>query len=345
MNGYACFGKYLTEPQFTDITQFIDRVDALPKAAERPIAVGQPHATSNATVFRQNPDFKAIVRADKPETVFGVVSKRYTLIQHREALQPVVDGIQELGLQFRGSLYTRSAVERDENGAASTVDDTEGARVNGLLVFQDPSFEFELLHDYREPMAVGLRFGNSVDGSQRLFGEGFGVNMVCSNYNMWGHLIGRASMKHLTLNAEKAVKEFKDLITKVQGAAAKIPGIMQRALDVRVETAQIGEVLYGLDMPQFVVDEVGTVDGIYGHLVGVQRDQYDDKGPNMKSLYDGLTNYFTHNYDGSLGRAEWAIERSGDLLKLDVSKILAQAEARRQKEADLKAKAAARQVA
>jgi hypothetical protein len=64
MNGYSCFGKYLKTPQFTDIPELVGRIERLPLAAERPVAIGQPHPSNpQMTVFRQHQDFKATVRA------------------------------------------------------------------------------------------------------------------------------------------------------------------------------------------------------------------------------------------------------------------------------------------
>lgn len=324
MNGYTRFGTYLREPQFNDLYGLQNAMDELPAA----VKIGDDS-------YAQPEAFKAIVdRADRTR-VFGFASKEFKLLQHREALQPAVDGIRDMNLQFRGSFlgYEPGAWNNSDSAARET---STNGQMNALLIFEDPAFEFQLLKDYGEPFKIGLRLSNGLIPGQSLSATAFGVNMICCNYGLWGNVINAARSRHIG-SMEKGLADFRAAVQAAMNGAAAIPGIVQKAFEIQVEPARLGDILLGIDLPQRAAKKIA--DDVRPYLVGVQKDQLADKGLNLKLAYDSVTNFYTHQYEGSLSRAEWAVNNATDLLTVDLPKLLERADARKQREVEAKARA------
>jgi hypothetical protein len=337
---YKNFGQYLRNPQFNDVAGFNAATDKLPLVEKRPVFLeGGIAVPSKRAIVPVGASGQASGNA-----VLGVVSDRYEIIQHKEALVPILAGIQELGLQFRGSFYSQKAEGGTVDAATSTTSQTvvtegaDGARVFGLVIFEDPRFKFEVLHDYGEPIKLGFRFGNSVDGSTKLFAMDFGINLICSNFNMWGHMNERISLKHLR-SGQDGMKDFEDYVMAALKRAERIPGIVLKAYETELEGVQLERVLLGIEMPRRVIEDVTT--NFPEFLVGVQKQQ----GTNLKTAYDAITNYYTNHFDGSLARAEWGLSQAQQLMRLDLSDLLEMAEKREQREDVARQKAESRKIA
>lgn len=311
------FGEYIKVPQFADTKSLRTSISKLPKIEKVGLMIMGVEKL-NAQLI-EIPNRYALVNQKNRGQVFGLVSGKYSLSQHDEALQPLVDGLGEIGVQFKGSFYTDVPIDDDPEAFTP-----EGGRIKGVIVLDGPDYVVKIGKD--ETVNVALRVGNSVDGSMRRFIEGAAVTSDGRNYLLLGDVLGRHAAKHIGASA-KATTETVKQIQKIKDNAAKLPELFKSAFETPLDKEQIQDVMLGIWYSWEASEEVSK--NLEKYLTGPQLKQYKSVGPNLKSVYDACTNYFTHHYPGTIGRSEWALQQATQLLTTDIEMILALATKRR----------------
>jgi len=149
--------------------------------------------TGREKIFRSNKDYVGhdVIYREDDNLQLGVVSKDYSVISHREAIQPVEDALNLLGLKHRFDF------KLDRGGAkmfarAHMIDaEFDPASVTGI---PNTAFNGKTNQDIFTPM---IRVQNAYDKS-RPFAVDFGVlRLWCLNGAVVYHNIERTTIKHI----------------------------------------------------------------------------------------------------------------------------------------------------
>jgi len=156
--------------------------------------------TGREKIFRSNQDYVGhdVIYRNDNNLQLGVVSKGYTVISHQEAIQPVEDALNQLGMKHKFDF------KLDRGGAkmfarAYMIDaEFDPATVTGI---PNTAFDGKTNQDIFTPM---LRVQNAYDKS-RPFAVDFGVmRLWCLNGAKVYHNIDRITIKHIgDVNLEK----------------------------------------------------------------------------------------------------------------------------------------------
>lgn len=152
-------GDTRTIAQFASVKDLHREVLDLPEGEERNVYVGQDF-NNNPTGLGDIPstEHKAIFNT-KTNKIACVVSRKYALLQHQDAFLPVVEAMQNIGLECEGVLKG------------------DGNKVF-LWVFPDG---MRIKPKDGDPIQMGLLFRNSYDGTNRYSVMACGLRLVCSN--------------------------------------------------------------------------------------------------------------------------------------------------------------------
>lgn len=299
------YGQMLNEPQFTTLRGLREKIEEEPLAEERSIKVEDEGLFGKRTWF-QPEDMKAIV-TEGTEDVHAVVSDQYELVQHKEAMQPVFDALADLGIPIEGSVYHYA--NRD--------DTLDHSQLNVAIRFQDDDYHFEG-QGYR--MGIGILVKNSYDASASLGVETHGINNVCSNGNFWGKALGEVSAKHLGEGPEEAMEEIEDFILGLASKIDELQHFFVDAVETRIEPQDCKPMLTAIGLPETHVDKIlrGLVSERF--LTEEQLDRPHQRC--VQDLIDGMTYFYTHEYDRSLRAAERHMRKAVRLLRDDETVLI-----------------------
>lgn len=331
------YGGLLAKPDFTDLPGMARAVEALPVARFHDVAwIGDDKVAHSIATRR------AVVDKDGSRC-YGIVGENYRLVNHSEALAPIMAGIRDLGLPIRGSFY------QGQNPTAFG-----GGLVRGVLVFDDPAYSVEIARGER--VAMGFKLVNGLDGKTGLTLEAFGLDLVCTNGMMATKILGSASVAqsdgatrglvgasgrrrgiwadtlsvrqmHVGENVDEALHAFESFVERLLREAAKLPAIMQRSEEVRVERSQVADLLIGAGIPESHADEVQADQPSL--LVGPQAVRMGT----LRAVYDAGTRWYSGTYDRSMVRAEVGLGQIARILALDdggVKTLVKEGEERRE---------------
>jgi len=185
----------------------------------------------------------------------GVVSNsHYKLIQHQEAFLPLAESV---------------ALMTDEVHA-SVSDQARRAYMNIAL----PQMSFKASDG--EDISIGFTAINSYNGTTAVSIIGYGFRMVCSNGMVLPTIMGSARIVHMGKAKEKLTEFVKELETKM---VTLVETIKQREQE-RVLEEQASEWLeekYGPRTSKHIMDIWSA-----------------EQSKNIWTLYNAITNYFSH---------------------------------------------------
>lgn len=212
--------------------------------------------------FRPLTDHVGIVNKRTGELA-TITSNKYDLVQHREAFNPVLEALEELGLQVEGRM--------------KVVDD--GNYVNVEAIMKDQGFEVSDDSEY----GSGFFFTNSYDTSGSIKASAFFERMVCSNgMRIEDNVISPMKRKHVgNIDLVERYKAwFKKLLNESEA-------LYDRLQEIR------GEFIHF----ERAMKNVGVPDSKAEQLIKPKIQTWKGDRASRKELYDAMTNAITHEMD------------------------------------------------
>lgn len=229
------------------LDQLVDIAPKLDRATSHEVY----YPSGDASRFR-------IIKNDTTGAEVCTVSKKYTILQHCDALNNIITGIQAAGITGAGAF-------RDYNNtvAAELYFDNMQVRDNT----QDGHINF------------GLRFTNSFDKSVGFLGEAFGWRQVCSNGMLMNKMLPNAPSMH-----------FKHLGDVVERVTDSLKDFFQRTLAMEGTILEIIRFESYDQQKLFFVTQLGSEKQselfIEMENVELEMDQW--------SIYNAMTSFATH---------------------------------------------------
>lgn len=256
--------------------------------------------------FAQAKNFKGIYNLDTSE-VDGVMTKRYNLIKHGDAILPLVDTIKELGLT-----------------GVSGYTFCNGKRAYTMVWFEDVERQVEVQKG--DIIKLGILIGNSVDGTLALWGEVMGLRLVCMNGMTTEHIIQSYRKVHLGKEniAEEAGQFYKALIVELTQHSEILKDIVSRNVAEMINSKLYDTILSGIGMPETHVQK------ILEELEGSDKISKWD-------LYNKVTEYITHLMaKGSLERRLTFLKSANKILIMETQQFIEMARQRETLEGAIK---------
>lgn len=289
------------ENQFETVPELFDVIEDLEVARLSPVWTDPRQGDSDDAHVRRGdlvkvPDRQAVLTGTVEEETLqthAVVSNHYTLIQHREALQPIAEALRDQDLGFTGQIYYPKRNNLGHVRARFQLTDDRYALVSdhfniGLCVFVDNSFD--------KSGALSFHVG--------------GFDSFCTNGQMWGDILHSQSVKHVGDSPAKALRQFEEFIDNLDEELDELAQLLGVAINTDLGVEEVNPFLRAVDIPQTYTEKIltGMVDGTL--LV----DQQLDTKWTVKGAFDAATNFFTHQYDRSIAGAERHLENAGKLV-------------------------------
>jgi len=213
----------------------------------------------------------AIIEKNSDSNPIAILSKKYKLIQHREAFIPFINMCRAMGINVKG-----------------TITKSEG-KVFLRAIFMDK--RARVVVDGEE-LYTGVLLGNSVDGTMGLFMESFAFRSVCSNGMLLGKTLVARVYKIHAGNAEILKEQYQKFSEQIIENSPRLSDIIKRAISENIQESVINQALYGAGFGKNHVKKL---------LEKCQ--QLDIK--NKWDLYNVITNWLTHELEVKWGAEKW----------------------------------------
>lgn len=183
--------------EYKNIVELEKGIKQLDRAVQFPVFY-KPSIGENKGKMVQAKEHSAIFNLDRKH-VAGIMSDRYTILQHQDAFNAVVDSLKTINTKIHGKITA----------------------YNGDLVYLYGSFTDVLIKDdTKQGMELGFRIANSYNMWSSFSGSAYTFRLVCSNGAMLKKLIPEAKFtnKHFgkVMNYQDIVSEFiKKLVSSV----------------------------------------------------------------------------------------------------------------------------------
>ncbi len=281
LQGKTPWGQLLNKPQFSDLEGFGAAIDALDSVYTQGVRLEDGPMIEG---------YKAIV-SKRTGTPYSVVSDRYEPVQDLDVTLPFFQAAQGASLKTIGRV------------------DTGNGQTRGHVVMANPEFTIRLLEEYEEDVMLGVKWWNSYRGDLSFGAEIFAVRVVCINYCLWGHLLGRLKHRHVGDVAEMVA----DYETLLQGALKNSPilmGMASQAFDIEVERAMVPDLLWGINLTPSAIERIDT--DLEAFAPEIQ-----EQGLNAWTLYNAVTAFVTYRPHGGkyLASTEYYTRQANALLE------------------------------
>jgi hypothetical protein len=265
---------------FDDINQFEAIVSGLSDAEIRALHPGRVVESEDGKI---NPDLSKKNHADEvplkdrvgvfnkqTQELAAIVSSKYKKIDHSDVFLKIADALKSLGIQVKGNI-------RLMNG---------GNVVVIKAVFEEKEFSIENDSAYYS----GFYAINSYDSSRSFKILPYHERQVCSNGLVIEEMleVGKISRRHL---GDFPLKEkIVDWIEQMISSSDELKARLQAATMYSVKRPE--EFLEELGIPETKVETVAEkIERAFPE---------DEKKATLKSIYDGLTYWITHEVEGDL---------------------------------------------
>jgi hypothetical protein len=218
----------LDKPDFRSNKELFEKIKTLELAE----CVEVKYAPENEVI----PNTYAM-RGARQHNLYGLVTGRYQPIQDYQLAVPLLDALEEAGLEAQGIMTQ-----------------TLNGRFYGVLTFHDQRFKKDSLGP-KDIMLYGVRIYNGKDGLMGWGAEGMAIRHICSNGCISGDILGRIHSPHLKSVKEGALK-FSQMIKKVIDGIPKYEKMVVAARETVVLTPDIRELLLGTGIKMRVVDSI-----------------------------------------------------------------------------------------
>lgn len=217
--------------------------------------------------LRKVPDRKAVRSVESGE-VYSIVSDKYTLVQHSDVAEQILNGLQEADniRHWEAEIHAYKG------------------RMYGTVIFGDR--EFQQLKEYPDPIRLGFRFANSYDKETGIQLSAFSVRMICINWQLYGEMLKKTSVKHIGQVVTKVGDFVHEILTKYSEI---IPSLFQEAYNEQLQ-------------PYITPLSACKVAGIplrYARQIVENRTDMT-----RYELYNEITAYITHEYTSNRRSSE-----------------------------------------
>lgn len=261
--GLNCFGQLLNSPQFTN-------VEGLKSLKLDTVRMSKVYVQGADGSIVEEPSYSAVISAVSGK-VYSVPSAKYTPVQDADMVKPFVNVAEERRLKTIGRF--------DGVGSGQT---------RGHIVLANPEFRVRVLNAYPDDIMLGVNMTNSYDTSAGVRMEVFGVRMVCSNYCLWGNLLGYVYQQHMNFDAEHMADRIGEFLNGIVDKTPVLSNIAEKALNTPVITAEVEDLLWAIRMPKRGIESLTRAPSEYC--------------PEMKTL--GLNAWTLYN--ASMAYLTWA---------------------------------------
>lgn len=216
---------------------------------------------------------------------------QYDIIQHREAIEPVVEALDELGLEKNGRIEVR-------NGG------------NVVKYTGQTGREFEV---NGEKYAIGFQLVNTYNKSSSVSLKGFYVRQICSNGMIGRENLGVGELRRQHRGDVEIVEEYKEWFENLL-ETDRVQQIISQAQSDFFDREDIIRVLGNVDLPETKYDEIAELIEPNSQ----QSLEIPEGKVTRKQLYDAVTNYITHELsDVAVATEERYHKKAVQILVLD----------------------------
>lgn len=268
LHGKRCFGSYLADPNVHSVSELIGLARQMSPITRVPVSFKDPSTNK----MRESKNNFLLVDERTGEDL-NVVSEDYNLVQDKDLMMQVADGIRDLGLTPVGSVRARGLP--NANGVS---------RMQASIIIADPDYTIPILQSHDRFIATGFNFTNSYSGDLGIHVEAAGIDTFCTNYNLWGKVLGEYHATHLKQG---------DLTREVEGVlklslqnAPKAQAIIKAASEVRILDKEVFPTLAGAG---FGMTQTDVIDNMKGRLEPDTRNRLT-----ALTLNQAATAYVTH---------------------------------------------------
>ena len=156
--------------------------------------------------------YAAIINENR-KIVEAIVSNKYTLVQHKDAFEPLIKAVKLLNIKVHGEVVDC------------------GGRVYINMLFDSP--EAKVIPADGHEIQLGLRAINSYDASHALFAEAYGYRALCTN----GMILGKtlvSCVKKIHIGEISEAKLMSTFIKEVLKSSPKLIKLTNDAIKERV---------------------------------------------------------------------------------------------------------------
>lgn len=240
--------------------------------------------------FVEAESFKGIYNTST-QKVDGVMSQRYRLIKHKEAMLPLIDALKTIGLT-NVSGYTAC----------------DGKRAYTMMWFDDHRTNVEVAKG--DILKLGVLLRNSVDGSLALWGEVMCLRLVCSNGMVGKGILNSFRQIHLGSVREikkEAMNFYKEIIVNLTEHSDILKDLISRNIGEMINSKLYDTVLSGVGFPERHVEKM---------LESLKKSDEMTKW----DLYNHVTAYITHELErGKLERRLTFLGNANKILTTETS--------------------------
>jgi len=173
--------------------------------------------------------YKAIIEATDNEHIYGVVSARYKLINHREIMSRVVPQLQQAGLKHQQTY------------------------INGGKMFSTWLSEKQTTIKVGDIVQLGVLVRNSIDGSMGFGIDFYAVRLACMNGMVHSSSLAPSLRKrHTALCLDNIEQALADILLKID----EIVHVYRMAAITSITVEDMKKLVENLNLPKYVTDDV-----------------------------------------------------------------------------------------
>ena len=216
---------------------------------------------------KEQKKFKAIYNMNK-NRVEAILTKKYKLVQYKEAFLPFVDTLRTIQMDVEGKIFSN------------------GKRVFVVTYFKD---ERAMININGDELRLGVVLENSVNGTSAVKGELSALRMVCSNGMVVGDVVGKIRQIHLGNNKETMMEFYKSFIKEMMNNSTRLKDIILQAMTDKIGQGLIEQVYAGCHFGDRQIKQL-----IEGLKVQDEINGWD--------LYNRVTDWISHELNCSFAR-------------------------------------------
>ena len=235
-------------------------------------------------------DYKGIFNLDKGD-VACIASKKYAIIQMRDAFQEVAEVLTELNLGVSGKLENMGNVVRAD------------------IIFANCKVESPKRGDI---VSFGVRIVNSFDKSHSFYGELYANRLVCTNGMVLGKAVGGVTFSKWHMGKPSVRREIRQFIEDARNANVVLKDLIDRAFEDSIEWDMTKKIL-------------GKLVHIKKYRLMVEKELENKPEITRWELYNAITSVATHNESLTFGVQEYLQNRAQDVLRFESPKLIAMA--------------------
>lgn len=249
---------------------------------------------------REEPRFLAVVN-NATGDVESLVSDKYTLIQHREIFQPVIDAFIALGIKISGKVtYDKGRCYAD-------------------IIFDDERFKVDVADRSKmkkgDVINFGMRFFNSYDKTLSFGAEAYAVRLVCLN-GMVSPVNIKAIREVHAGDKSFVAKSIGQIVKALAAESPKFADVVARTRQEIVTEAMIRELFTAWKMGAKHVEALMK-----------QVKKLDEK--NGWEIYNVLTAYITRSLEvREASKERWHKQYANKILAEPISQLIVKAKAK-----------------